>query len=296
MATAADWVAGARPRTLPSAIAPVAIGTGSAAALDSVDIPRAGLALIVALALQVGVNYANDYSDGVRGTDADGMRVGPMRLVGSGVARPAQVKTAALIAFAVAALAGLTLTILAGAWWFLGVGVAALAAAWFYTGGRTPYGYRGLGEISVFVFFGLVATLGTTWAQAGRWDVASFAGAVGVGLISCAVLAVNNLRDIPGDRQVGKQTLAVRLGEPGTRILFAALLAGAFLAIGLAGVIHPWALLGLVAAPLAIAPIRTVLGGAQGRELISVLGGTGLLLLGYAAALTTGLAVAGITG
>jgi 1,4-dihydroxy-2-naphthoate octaprenyltransferase len=207
MATAALWVAGARLRTLPAAVAPVAAGTGAAAAVDGADTGPALLALVVALALQVGVNYANDYSDGVRGTDAD--RVGPLRLVGSGVATPAAVRHAAMLAFAVAGVAGLTLAALT-TWWLVVVGAACLVAAWYYTGGRSPYGYRGLGEVSVFVFFGLVATVGTTYVQAERVTAASVLAGVGCGALACAILVANNLRDVPTDTAAGKRTLAVR--------------------------------------------------------------------------------------
>lgn len=293
MAAPALWVAGARPRTLPAAVAPVAIGTGSAAAIGSMHLGRAALALVVALALQIAVNYANDYSDGVRGTDADELRVGPMRLVGSGSASARAVKVAAILAFAVAGIAGLVLIVLTQAWWLLAVGAACIAAGWYYTGGASPYGYRGLGEVSVFIFFGLVATVGTTYVQAGTIDLASVAGAMGVGSLSCAVLMINNLRDAPGDRQVGKRTLAVRLGEPRTRLAYTALIGTAFACVGIAAIAHPWALLGLLAAPLALPPVRTVLGGRTGRDLIPALGGTGLLLMGYGATLTIGLLIAG---
>jgi 1,4-dihydroxy-2-naphthoate octaprenyltransferase len=212
MATAAHWVAGARPRTLSAAIAPVFVGSAAAAALDGFVWWKALLSLVVALALQVGVNYANDYSDGIRGTDAD--RVGPFRLVGSGAVPATQVRTAAFVCFGIAAAAGLVLAV-TSAWWLVLVGAAALAAAWFYTGGAKPYGYRGLGEVAVFVFFGLVAVLGTTYVQAGRISSAALAGGVAVGALACAILVVNNLRDIHTDRVAGKRTLAVVTGGPG---------------------------------------------------------------------------------
>ncbi|HEU4910694.1 MAG TPA: 1,4-dihydroxy-2-naphthoate polyprenyltransferase [Actinomycetes bacterium] len=289
MTTAAQWVQGARPRTLPAAFAPVAAGTGAAAAADGFDLGRALLALLVALALQVGVNYANDYSDGVRGTDTD--RVGPLRLVGSGAASPAAVRTAALLAFGVAAVAGLVLALLA-AWWLLLVGAACLVAAWFYTGGRSPYGYRGLGEVSVFVFFGLVATVGTTFVQAGEVTGASVLAGSGCGALSCAILVANNLRDRASDSAAGKRTLAVRLGDPSTRRLYAGLLLAAYaLVVVTAAVGHPWALLALGTAPLTVRPVRTVLGGAVGPALVAALKATGVVLLGYGVVLGAGLAL-----
>ncbi len=235
MATAAQWLQGARPRTLPAAIAPVAAGTGAAALAGGFVAWKAALALLVALALQVGVNYANDYSDGVRGTDAD--RVGPLRLVGSGVARPVAVRNAALASFAVAGVAGLVLA-LTSAWWLLLVGVACVVAAWFYTGGPRPYGYRGLGEVSVFVFFGLVATVGTTFVQAGEVTTASVLAGVGCGALACAILVANNLRDLETDRVAGKHTLAVRLGDQRTRWFYVSLLVAALAALVAIGVIH----------------------------------------------------------
>jgi 1,4-dihydroxy-2-naphthoate octaprenyltransferase len=286
MATTAQWIEGARPRTLPAALAPVLVGTGAAFAVDGFLWWKALLALVVALALQVGVNYANDYSDGIRGTDA--ARVGPFRLVGSGAAPPRRVKAAAFAALGVGALAGLVLAITT-AWWLVAVGGVALAAAWLYTGGAKPYGYRGLGEIAVFVFFGLVAVLGTTYVQAGRITWPAVAGAVGVGALACAILVANNLRDIPTDRVAGKRTLAVALGDRGTRWLYAGLVALPYaLAVGL-GLSTPWALLALVSLPLAVPLVRRVLGGAAGRDLVPVLAGTGQMELAYAALLTLGL-------
>lgn len=286
VATLAQWVEGARPRTLPAALAPVLLGTACAFALGGGHIGRAMLALVVALALQVGVNYANDYSDGVRGTDE--VRSGPVRLVGQGLAPARHVKLAAFACFGVAALAGLVLVALCGAWWLLLVGAAAVVAAWYYTGGRRPYGYLGLGEIFVFVFFGLVATVGTTYTQALTTTPASWATATGVGLLSCAILMANNIRDIPTDRPAGKRTLAVRLGDPLARRTYVGMLGGAFLACAIAAMQHPGALLGLAAIPLALGPARGVLGGAGGRDLIPVLGGTGRLTLAYAVAVSLG--------
>ena len=290
MATPAQWLAGARPRTLPAALAPVLVGTGAAAALDGFRPLTALLALLVALALQVAVNYANDYSDGVRGSDA--VRVGPMRLVGSGAATPRQVLGAALASFAVAGFAGLALAALSS-WWLLAVGAACIAAAWTYTGGPLPYGYRALGEVFVFVFFGLVAVVGTTFVQTGRVDGLAVAASVPIGLLSVALLVVNNLRDIEGDAAVGKRTLAVLLGDRGTRIAFAALPAVAFGVIAGIGAVRPWATIAVVAAPLALAPVRTVLSGGRGPALIGALQQTGLLTLVTGVLLGAGLALSG---
>ena len=288
MATPSQWLQGARPRTLPAALSPVLVGCGAAAAVDGFAPGRALLALVVALALQVGVNYANDYSDGIRGTDTD--RVGPLRLVGSGVAQASAVKTAAFTAFGVATAAGLVLAA-SSTWWLLPVGAAAIAAAWGYTGGDRPYGYRGLGDISVFVFFGLVAVLGTTYVQAGRLTVAALLGGIAMGALACAILVANNLRDIPTDRLAGKRTLAVVLGDPVTRRLYTTLVGVALvIPVGLA-LVTPWALLTLLAAPLAAPPLQRVRRGAAGPDLVAVLGQTGRLQLGYAILLTIGLAL-----
>ena len=288
MATPAQWLAGARPRTLPAALAPVLVGTGAAVALDGFRPGPALLALVVALALQVAVNYANDYSDGTRGTDAD--RVGPMRLVGSGAAAPRQVLVAALVSFAVAGVAGLALAALSS-WWLVAVGAVCMAAAWTYTGGPLPYGYRALGEVFVFVFFGPVAVVGTTFVQTRTVEGLAFAVSVPIGLLIVAILVVNNLRDLAGDAEVGKRTLAVLLGDRGTRLLFVGLFAVAFAVVAAVGVERPPALLGLAAAPLAVAPARTVLTGARGPALIAVLQGTGLLTLATGVLLAAGLAL-----
>jgi 1,4-dihydroxy-2-naphthoate polyprenyltransferase len=288
MTTAGQWVEGARPRTLPAAISPVLVGTGAAAAADGFRLGPALLALLVALALQVAVNYANDYSDGVRGTDAD--RVGPLRLVGSGVSTPAAVKRAALAAFAVAAVAGLVLAALT-TWWLLAVGAVAMLAAWFYTGGSRPYGYRALGEISVFVFFGLVATLGTTYVQVERITAASVGGGIACGGLACAILVVNNLRDIPTDTVAAKRTLAVVLGDRRTRLLYGGLVALAFVVVLALAPALPWVLIALAAAPLAVRPVRIVAAGRLGRELVPVLRDTGRLQLAYAVLLAVGLAL-----
>ena len=290
MATPAQWLAGARPRTLPAALAPVLVGTGAAAALDGFRLSTALLALVVALALQVAVNYANDYSDGTRGTDAD--RVGPMRLVGSGAASPRAVLTAALLSFAVAAVAGLVLAALTS-WWLVAVGAVCILAAWTYTGGPIPYGYRALGEVFVFVFFGLVAVVGTTYVQTRTLPGLAFAVAVPIGLLIVAILVVNNLRDIDGDALVGKRTLAVLLGERGTRWAFAGLFVVALLVVVAVGVVRPWVLVTLLAVPLAVPPLRTVLGGGRGPALIAALGGTGRVTLVTGVLLAAGLALSG---
>ena len=289
MTTAAQWREGARPRTLPAAVAPVLVGTGAAGFADGFVWWKALLALVVSLALQVGVNYANDYSDGIRGTDDD--RVGPFRLVGSGAAAPAAVKRAAFAAFGVAAVVGLVLAATTS-WWLLLVGAASIAAAWLYTGGPRPYGYAGLGELFVFVFFGLVAVCGTTFVQVERITALSIAVAVPVGFLACAILVANNLRDIPTDTESGKRTLAVRLGDHATRVLYAALLLGAFLVAVVVGVVAAhWAFIVLAAVPLAVSPLRAVRTGARGRDLIAVLKDTGKLQLGFAVLLSVGLAL-----
>jgi 1,4-dihydroxy-2-naphthoate octaprenyltransferase len=289
MATTAEWVAGARPRTLPAAVAPVLLGTAAAHEIGRADLGYGLLALLVALALQVGVNYANDYSDGVRGTDAT--RVGPVRLVGQGLAVPRAVKVAAFAAFGLAGVVGSALVTLSQAWWLLPFGALAVVAAWRYTGGDNPYGYRGLGEVYVFAFFGLLATLGTLYTQAGRVTWFGLAGAVGVGVLASAILVANNLRDIPTDAETGKRTLAVRLGDHRTRSLYAGLLALGYVAIVAMGVVQPWALLGLASAPMAWRLVARVRRGAVGKHLIPVLAGTGLLEVAYAALVALGVAV-----
>ena len=297
MTTASQWIAGARPRTLPAALAPVLVGTAVAMWDGGAVWDRALLALVVALALQVGVNYANDYSDGIRGTDAE--RVGPVRLVGQGLAAPSAVKRAALLSFALAAVAGLALVALSGLWWLLLVGAAAIVAAWTYTGGPRPYGYAGLGEVFVFVFFGLVAVGGTAAVQVGFVSALAWLCGIGVGALSCAILVVNNLRDIPGDTIAGKRTLAVRIGDPATRRLFSALVLlalGVPVLIGILGLVdsQDWpvaGLLGLGALPAAVAPLRAVHAGAAGGALVPVLVATGRLLLVYGILLAAGIAV-----
>ena len=288
MTAARDWVAGARPRTLPAAIVPVAVGSGVAAGYGDFIAWRAALALVVALALQVGVNYANDYSDGIRGTDEQ--RVGPVRLVGSGLATPRQVLGAALACFGVAGLAGLALAAVVS-WWLLLLGAAAIAAAWFYTGGSRPYGYRALGEVSVFAFFGLGAVVGTAYVQMDRLAWLALAAAVPVGLLACALLVINNLRDIPTDEVTGKRTLAVVLGDQRTRGLYTACVLAPFAVAAGMAVIAPLTLITLAGLPLAIVPARHVLKAASGRDLIAVLGQTGRLQLVFGLLLTVGLAI-----
>ena len=289
MTSLAHWVEGARPRTLPAAVSPVLVGTGAAFAASSFRPGRAVLALVVALALQIGVNYANDYSDGIRGTDE--VRVGPLRLVGGGHATPRAVLRAALACFAVAAVCGLVLAQLTTPWLLL-VGLLAIAAAWGYTGGKNPYGYRGLGEVSVFVFFGLVAVVGTTYVQVERVTWLAVAGGIASGALACAILVTNNVRDIPTDREHDKLTLAVRLGDARSRVLYQALVVVPFVFALAAAPSRPGALLALLAIPLAIAPLRLVRAGAKGRELIAVLQATGKLQLAFGILLGAGLALA----
>ncbi|MBB2769222.1 MULTISPECIES: 1,4-dihydroxy-2-naphthoate polyprenyltransferase [Mycolicibacterium] len=288
MATFAEWVEGARPRTLPNAVAPVIAGTGAAAWLDGAVWWKALLAFVVAVALIIGVNYANDYSDGIRGTDD--VRSGPLRLVGSRLASPRAVLTAAIASLAVGAVAGLALAV-ASAPWLIAVGAVCIAGAWLYTGGSKPYGYLGLGEVAVFVFFGLVAVLGTQYTQALRVDWVGLALAVAMGALSSAVLVANNLRDIPTDRESGKITLAVRLGDARTRLLYQALLATAFALTLVLMLATPWCAVGLVALPLAVRAARPVRGGLGGEDLIPVLRDTGLTMLVWAVAVALALAL-----
>ena len=280
------WWLGARPRTLPAAVVPVMVGTAVAETEGEVVGWRLVAALVVALAIQVGTNYANDYSDGVRGTDD--VRVGPVRLVASGMASPRAVKTAALLAFAVAAVAGLALALVVDPRLIL-VGVASFAAGWLYTGGPKPYGYIGLGEVMVFLFFGVVATTGSAYVHTEVISGLALAASVPIGLLATALLVANNLRDIPTDAVAGKRTLAVRLGDRTTRAFFVACLAVPFLLLALLAVDHPWVLLALLAIPLAVVPARRVLAGAAGPQLIAVLQATGQLQLMYGVLLTMGL-------
>jgi 1,4-dihydroxy-2-naphthoate octaprenyltransferase len=264
----------------------VVVGTAVAGADGHVIWWRAAAALVVAVALQVGTNYANDYSDGIRGTDD--RRVGPVRLVASGLKPPAQVKAAALSAFALAGLAGLALAAAAG-WWLLAVGAASMAAGWFYTGGPRPYGYAGYGELFVFVFFGLVATAGTAYLQLGRLTALAALAAVPVGLLAVALLVVNNLRDIPGDTASGKRTLAVKVGADATRKLYAFCVLGPFALLFAIAALRPGALLALAALPVAVPPVRRVLRGTQGAGLVPVLVATGKTQLAFGLLLALGI-------
>ena len=276
------WVAGARPKTLPAAIAPVAVATALAG--ENFDPFLALLALLVSLSLQIGVNYANDYSDGVKGTDDN--RIGPMRLVASGAATAPQVKIAAYISLGFGALFGLILA-LQTSLWLIAIGGLAIAAAWGYTGGKNPYGYFGFGELSVFVFFGLVATMGSYFAQTGEITVNSLLIAIPMGCLSCALLAINNLRDRAADELVGKRTLAVRLGDSSARAAFIALLLIAHISVLL--LLQPWTLITLVLLPMTFSLIKAIRAGAQGAQLIPLLGKTGQLQLRFAILLSLGL-------
>ncbi|MBM36446.1 MAG: 1,4-dihydroxy-2-naphthoate polyprenyltransferase [Actinomycetota bacterium] len=282
--TVGVWLAGSRPRTWPAAIVPVIVGTS--AAQSQPDMVRAVLALLVAMGLQVGVNYANDYSDGVRGTDDQ--RIGPMRLVASGNASPASVKRAAFCAFGISAIVGLYLASVT-TWWLLLVGGSAITAAWCYTGGPKPYGYRGLGELFVFIFFGLVASAGSTYVQDEEITALAIGAAVPVGLLAVALLITNNLRDIPGDTVAGKRTLAVRMGDRPTRALYLVVVLMAILCLPYLALLRPAALLGLLATPLAIKPIRLIVQGVSGQQLIPVLAATGKFQMVYGLLLCCGL-------
>jgi 1,4-dihydroxy-2-naphthoate octaprenyltransferase len=290
MATPAQWIAGARPRTLPAAVAPVLAGTAIALWEESPVWWKALLALGVSLLLQVGVNYANDYSDGIRGTDD--ARVGPLRLVGSGAASPRAVKTAAFASLGAAGLVGLVLAATT-AWWLVGVGLLCILAAWFYTGGKRPYGYMGLGEVMVFVFFGLVAVLGTTYVQTESFELPALYAGIGVGAFACAILVANNLRDIPTDKVSGKRTLAVALGDERTRHLYGLLIDTAVVAlVGVALTTTWWVLLALAAGPATLRAVTAVLGDkATGPALIPVLQLTGVAELLYAAGILAGVGV-----
>ncbi len=291
MAAMNRWLIGARPRTLPAAVVPVALGAAAAVGGPHPVWWRVAPALVVSLALQVGVNYANDYSDGVRGTDE--VRVGPVRLVASGLAAPGAVKRAALLAFGVAAVAGLVLAAVT-TWWLIAVGVAAILAAWGYTGGPKPYGYLGLGELFVFVFFGLVATIGSLYVVVEQITAVGWLAGCAAGCLACALLVINNLRDIPTDREVGKRTLAVRLGDAKARWMYVLLLLAADgLVVGVAVAGRPWAAIGLVGIVVSVPAVKAVRGGAVGRELIPVLGATGKVQLVTGLLAAVGMAVSG---
>jgi len=282
------WILGARLATLPAAVVPVLVGTAVAAG-SGIVWWRAAAALVVALALQVAANYANDLSDGVRGTDGQD-RVGPQRLVGSGLATPQEVRLAMLGAFGVAAVAGLLLAAVVTPW-LLVVGAASMAACWLYTGGPSPYGYLGLGEVFVFIFFGLVATVGSTYVHQRQVPAVAWAAATAVGLLACALLVVNNLRDRPADAEAGKRTLAVRMGDRRTRVLYVVLVDGALVVGSLCALDRRWAFLVLGAGVLAGPAVRVVLGGAEGRDLIGVLERTGRTQLAAGILLAAGLAL-----
>jgi 1,4-dihydroxy-2-naphthoate octaprenyltransferase len=279
------WIVGARVKTLPAAVAPVLIGTSYA---QKINWGNAFLALVVSLFLQIAVNFANDYSDGVRGTDTH--RIGPVRLVASGLASASSVKVAALISFLIAAIAGFVLALNISPWLFL-VGAASIWAAWGYTGGKKPYGYFGFGELSVFIFFGLVATVGSYYIQTEQFNWQIFLLAIPVGTLSCAILAVNNLRDLPQDNLVGKRTMAVRIGEKNTRVFFMLLLVTAQLTALAAASISSLALITLICSPITYSVVRQVLNGAVGAELIEVLSKTAKLQLVMASLLAAALAI-----
>lgn len=276
------WILGARPRTLPAAFAPVVVATALAG--EDSSLIAALLALFVSLALQIGVNYANDYSDGIRGTDND--RVGPIRITASGLATPQSVKRAAFISFFLAAVAGLALAAMAS-WWLIAVGAAAILAAWGYTGGKNPYGYLGLGELFVFIFFGVVATVGTYFVQTGEITLNALLVSIPMGTFSCALLAINNIRDRALDLPAGKKTLAVRMGDRNARYFFTTLIALGYLATF--AMLNPWTLLTLLSLPIAVSLVRGVLGNAQGRELIPFLAKTGKLQLQFSILLSIAL-------
>ena len=279
------WIVGARVKTLPAAVAPVLIGTSYA---QKINWGNAFLALAVSVFLQIAVNFANDYSDGVRGTDTH--RIGPVRLVASGLASASSVKVAAIISFLIAAIAGFVLALNISPWLFL-VGAASIWAAWGYTGGKKPYGYFGFGELSVFIFFGLVATVGSYYIQTEQFNWQIFLLAIPVGTLSCAILAVNNLRDLPQDNLVGKRTMAVRIGEKNTRVFFMLLLVTAQVTALAAASISSLALITLICSPITYSVVRQVLNGAVGAELIEVLSKTAKLQLLMASLLAAALAI-----
>ncbi len=289
MLTGSIWIEASRPKTLSAAVAPVLVGTAAASAFSAW---RFLAALVVALAVQVGVNYANDYFDGVRGVDTED-RVGPRRTVASGLVSPTRMRSAMLVAFGVAALAGLALSAVAG-WWLVAVGLACFLAALGYSGGSRPYASSGLGEAFVFVFFGLVATMGSAFVQDERISPVVAVAAVPVGMLAVAILVANNLRDIETDANAGKRTLAVRLGDRGTRIFFVALVVGPFVFVPVVAVAagSPWPLVALLALVLAPVPARAAWGGAKGRTLIPVLAGAARLQISFGLLLAAGLLLA----
>jgi 1,4-dihydroxy-2-naphthoate octaprenyltransferase len=289
MATVVQWVEGARVRTLPNSVSPVLVGATAAAAIDGFVWWQALLALVVALAFQVGVNYANDYSDGIRGTDTD--RVGPLRLVGSGLVPPGSVKTAAFACFGLACLAGLVLVAASGRWWLLAIGVAGVLGGWFYTGGKHPYGYHGFGELAVFLFFGPIPLLGTLYVQTGQVTWLAAITSIARGSFSAAVMAANNLRDLPTDRESGKRTVAVRLGDRGARSLYCALALTPFVVSVVLAFGNPWLLVGLVAAAPVVPAVRQVARGQTGPALIPVLKNTAVAMLVWAVATSAALAL-----
>jgi len=281
------WVEGARLRTLPLAIAPVAIGAGAADSVQAFDLTLSALALAVALFLQIGVNYANDYSDGIRGTDD--YRVGPLRLTGSKSVRPEAVKLAAFAFFGLAAASGLAIVLITGMFWLIAVGLAAIVAAWFYTGGKNPYGYAGLGELAVFVFFGLVATIGTTYVQVGFIEFNAVLGGIASGLFASAVLMVNNIRDIETDKLASKKTLAVMLGKKAATGLFLVMIWTPFVILSFFTLLYPATLMGFASLLLVAPATLIVLTAKTSKELILVLKLTSFASLAYALALAAGL-------
>ena len=296
MTTREEWIAGARPKTLPAAVAPVIVGTAIAIFEQGFRPLVALLALVVALAFQIGVNYSNDYSDGIRGTDAD--RVGPVRLVGQALATPESVKRAALLSYGVGAVAGILMVLLSGFWLLIPVGIASIAAGWFYTGGKNPYGYQGFGEIFVFIFFGLVAVVGTTASQTGNISTNALLGGVACGAMSCAVLVTNNLRDRAGDEIAGKKTLAVRLGDRGTRELYRTLILVAYAMPVIMCSLESgpkYAYISLATLLTARRPLMAVQNGATGPELIPVLAATGKMLLLFAISISVGISASPIS-
>lgn len=283
------WIEGARLRTLPLAIAPVAIGAGAAEAMQSFDPTLSLLALAVALFLQIGVNFANDYSDGIRGTDDK--RVGPLRLTGSKSVKPAAVKAAAFVFFALAAFSGLAIIVITGLWWLVALGLASIVAAWFYTGGKSPYGYAGLGEIAVFVFFGLVATIGTAYVQIGFADINSVLGGIAAGSFAAAVLMVNNIRDIETDQKASKKTLAVRMGAKWAKRIYLVMIWLPFVILMYFTLLYPASFLAYGALFLVAPATLIVLTAKTAKELILVLKLTSFASLTYSLLLTLGLVV-----